>query len=256
MPIPLEQVLDQRRTRQGSAERRRSMIISFITHGLIVALAWLVPDLLAKQPEPFDYVAVTVVPPAILGEENPTPPPPPPPPKVEPPPPEVKAAEPPPKPVEPDPDVPLIADTTKKAEPQPPPPKAAPPPPPPVRKPPPKRQGSPFGRSLGASNQNTAIGVEDPNFTYGWYLDRVVSLIGQKWSRPLADPDVVQSTFYFRITKEGQLSELRLVESSGSQAFDQTAEKAVRGASPFPPLPKQYTKKFGRDYLGIHLIIK
>lgn len=254
MPLPLDQVLDQRRLRGGPRDRRRSVIVSLLSHSLVIALAWFVPDLLAKPPEPFTYVAVTVIPPSVLGQEEP---PPPPPPTKQPEPPEVKVTEPPP-PAKIEPDVPVLP---KEDEPKTPPPKAAPPPkqappPPAVRKPPPRRQGSPFGKSLGASHRDTTIGVEDPNFTYGYYLDRVVSVISQKWSRPLGDPEVIQATFYFRIGQDGSLSDLRLVTSSGSQTFDQKAEKAVQAASPFPPLPKQYTKKFGRDYLGIHLIIK
>ena len=248
----LDQILERRRQRVGPAERRRSTLVSLITHGLVVAAAWLVPELWAKPPKPFEYVTVNVVPPSILGEEVPTPPPPPPP-AVEPPPPvETPPPEPEPEPV---PEAPVLVKEPAKTEPEPPPPKKVAPPPP-VRRPPPKRQGSPFGKSIGASHRNTTIGVEDPNFTYGYYLDRVVASISRHWDRPLADPEVVQATFYFRILQDGRLSELRLVESSGSDSFDQTAEKAVRAAEPFPPLPKQYTKKYGRDYLGIHLIIK
>lgn len=254
MPIPLEQILEQRRQRESAGQRRRTVAVSIFSHSLVVALAWFVPDLLAKPPEPFNYVAVTVVPPSVLGQKDP--PPPPPPVVKEEEKPEVKpeVAPPPPKP---EPDVMVLPEKKKVTE-TPPPPSPPPPqaPPPPTRQPPPKRQGSPFGSSLGATHRDATIGVEDPNFTYGYYLDRVVSVIGQQWKRPLVDPSIVQATFYFRISGDGTLTDLRLVTSSGSQSFDQTAEKAVRAASPFPPLPKQYTKKFGRDYLGIHLIIK
>lgn len=249
----LDQILEQRRRREGPAERRRSALVSLVTHSLLVAAAWFVPELWAKPTKPFEYVTVNVVPPSILGEEVPTPPPPPPP-TVEPPPPEPPPVEEPPPP-EPEPEAPVLVKEPVQTEVKPPPPKQVTPPPP-VRRPPPKRQGSAFGTSLGASHRNTTIGVEDPNFTYGYYLDRVVASISGHWNRPLADPEIVQSTFYFRILQDGRLSELRLVDSSGSDAFDQTAEAAVRAAVPFPPLPKQYTKKYGRDYLGIHLIIK
>lgn len=261
MPLPLDQILDQRRHREGPGERRRTMIVSMLSHVLIVALAWFVPDLLAKPPEPFPYVSVNVVPPSVLGQPDPLPPSPPPPPVVEPEPEPEPVVEPPPPKLEPD--VPVLPEEKlpeekKVSDPEPAPPKPEPKaaPPPPRRQPPPKRQGSPFGSSLGATNRDATIGVEDPNFTYGYYLDRVVSLISQQWTRPLVDPSIVQATFYFRIDQNGQVTDLRLVDSSGSEPFDATAEKAVRASAPFPPLPKQYTKKFGRDYLGIHLIIK
>ena len=54
------------------------------------------------------------------------------------------------------------------------------------------------------------------------------------------------------VTRDGTISELKLVETSGSRLFDEAALRAVQSSSPLPPLPKGYVK----DSLGIHLLVK
>ncbi len=247
MPSTLDQILALRRQRVTGQQRARYAAFSIATHLLVIAVMWFVPDLFAKPPEPFEAVSVFVVPPAALGIEEP---PPTPTPEVEPPPPEPPPPAPPP-PEPPPPDVPVLVEEEKKAERKPEKkPRATPPPPPPAA--PPKRKGSPFGKSLGASSNKATIGVEDPNFTYGYYLNQVVGQISQNWSRPPVGSEIKQALFHFRIERNGTIMDLRLVESSKSDSFDQTAERAIEASSPLPPLPKSYKK----SSLGINLIIK
>ncbi len=219
-------------------------------HGTLVAALWFVPKLFAKPPEVIEAIAVVVVPPQALGQEQPPPPPPPPPPP--------KVEEPEPEPVKPDPkpepvpeDVPVLVKEEKRVEEKPPPlPPPKRPTPPPKIEPPPKRVGSPFGKSLGASTNSATLGVEDPNFTYGYYLDRVVAVISSNWVRPPLGN--LQTKLHFRIRRDGSITDLRLVESSTQADFDEAALRAVRSSAPLPPLPKGYK----RDDLGINLIVK
>ena len=248
MASSLDQILEQRRHRITAKTRAAIAAGSAVAHLGIALAAWLVPDLFASPPRPFEAVSVSVVPPAALGIEDPTPPPPPPPPPtVEPPPPE-----PPPPAAEPEPEVPVLAQE-KPEEPPPrtePPPRRPPPPPPPPPTPT-RRRGSPFGSSEGSTSENAVIGVEDPNFTYGYYLDRVTAIIRQNWTRPAVGAEIKQTLFNFRIQRNGTITGLRLVESSGSEVFDRAAQRAVIAASPLPPLPKGYKK----ESLGINLIV-
>ena len=245
MATTVDQFLEQRARRL--ARGRSSLLYSTLSHALVVVAMWLVPQLFIRPPERFDYIAVTVVPPQMLGAEEPPPPakkqvtPPP-----EPPPP----APPPPDPVPED--VPVLVEKKKKIEKPPP-----PPPPPPKRKPappkieaPPKRIGSPFGNPLGATTNQAIVGVEDPNFTYGYYLDRVVAAISGNWVRPPIGN--LEAKFHFRIQRDGTIAELRLVDSSSSHEFDQAAMRAVQASSPLPPLPKGYNQ----DDLGINLTVR
>ncbi len=43
----------------------------------------------------------------------------------------------------------------------------------------------------------------------------------------------------FVVDRNGDIDELRILESSGSAAFDQAALGIVRKAAPFPPIPPQ-----------------
>ncbi|MEM8932278.1 MAG: energy transducer TonB, partial [Acidobacteriota bacterium] len=151
---------------------------------------------------------------------------------------------------------------------KPPPPKPAPPPPPRPTPPPPKppppraepapaapaspfarRQGAPTGDPLGVSKRPT-IGVEDPNFTYGYYLDRVVALIRENWVRP--QTGATDALVHFRVLRDGTITDVALRRTSGDAVFDRAALRAVEASSPLPPLPKGYQ----RDDLGINLIVK
>jgi TonB family protein len=113
-----------------------------------------------------------------------------------------------------------------------------------------RRKGSIFGNPVGSSTAEATIGVEDPNFTYGYYLDRIVAVISENWTRPPVG--VVDAVLHFRILPDGTVVDLEIRRTSGDEGFDQAALRAVRASSPLPPLPKGYKK----DFLGINLIVK
>jgi len=243
VPQEIDRIFADRR-RRARKERVGSVVISALFHGALTAGFLFLPALFVKPEPQVEYVSVLVVPPSVLGIEEPPPPPPP----RTPPPPRVEPAPPPPPP--PAPDVPVLR-TAKKE------PTAKPAPPPPATPPrlqhdqPPRRQGSPTGDALGAANSHATLGVEDPNFTYGWYLDQVVNRITGNWTRPLVGPEV-RALFYFRIQRDGTITDLTLTEPSGFDEFDAAARRAVAASSPLPPLPRAYKPAF----LGINLIVK
>lgn len=241
----VDRILDERRRRAGR-ERSRSYLLSVVLHVALAAGFLFLPSLFAKPQEPFEYVSVMVVTPQALGALEPPPPPPPERPTPKPPPP---APEPPPP--EPAADVPVIRTKPQKKRPEPP-PIARPPPIAQVNERPPKREGSPQGSTLGASTSMATLGVEDPDFTYGYYLDRVIGAISRNWTRPLVGSEVRDALFHFRIERDGRVVELTLRESSGSSIFDDAARRAIESSSPLPPLPVGYKP----SSLGINLIVK
>ena len=114
------------------------------------------------------------------------------------------------------------------------------------------KRGSATGSPLGTSGLGSQIaGIEDPDFQYGYYLDRLLQLIDANWSRPnLANG--VKTVLHFRIRKDGGMDELRIEESSGYNSFDLAALRAVQNAAPFPALPASYR----HDSLGVSLIVR
>lgn len=276
MSTAVDRVLAERKGRIPPGRRRAFVILSLSLHAAATALLVLWPTFFRQPPKKLEYVAITVVPPRALGEPTPQPRAPAKPETKKPaetsenvaPPAEKPAPTPPapipvkePKPLVPDPKAPKTSEKpapppakeeTKKPATTPPAAAAALPasetPPAAI----PKRQGSPFGNPLGASTQQATLGVEDPNFTYGYYLDRIVGAISAKWTRPPVGPEIKQVLLYFRIQKDGTITELKVVETSTSEIFDDAAMLAVTASAPLPPLPKSYAK----DSLGIHLIVR
>ncbi|MEM7050649.1 MAG: TonB family protein [Acidobacteriota bacterium] len=253
-PIPtVGAVLSRRQARDSGRLPRSAIGWALGIHLLIVALALIAPLLDGEPRRPLEFVPVRLVPARALGSEVAKPQPKPPP----------KAPErPQPKAPPPEPEVePVAEEPAPQPAPQPPPrqpapqqPTAAPPKPQPAPPPAPvDRQGSARGNPLGTSatlGANVAT-VDNPSFTYSYYLDRMLLLIEAQWRRP-STGQPVEALVHFRIRRDGRLENLEVVESSGSSSFDLAGLRAVQNAAPFPPLPAGYRS----DSLGVNLVIR
>lgn len=91
-------------------------------------------------------------------------------------------------------------------------------------------------------------GFEGGDFKFPMYSDKMIQLIGTRWFRP-AFKDAPLAKVYFEIERDGRIRKVELKQASGNGTFDRAAIRAVREASPLPPLPYAYSG----DYLGVHL---
>jgi TonB family protein len=91
----------------------------------------------------------------------------------------------------------------------------------------------------------------DPEFTYDYYLDRMLASIGAQWIRPPTEGEI-RAVLRFTVERSGEITELQVVESSAYPAFDLAALRAVQYASPLPHLPASYR----RDSLSVTLIVR
>jgi TonB family protein len=105
--------------------------------------------------------------------------------------------------------------------------------------------------STGDSATASIASFDDPDFKFGYYIDRVLAAIRQRWSPPDLERSV-EMMVSFRITTDGEIQQLRIVTSSRVGSFDRAGLSAVQAASPLPPLPKGYQK----PSLGVNLIIR
>ena len=107
-------------------------------------------------------------------------------------------------------------------------------------------QGLPTGSPAGTG----ALTVNATDFPYAWYLRQVVQKVEAEWKRQnrLSEPSQ-RPLLYFEIQRNGQIGLPKLKESSGNASYDQAALRAVVDASPFPPLPQDWS----RPSLGIDL---
>ena len=94
--------------------------------------------------------------------------------------------------------------------------------------------------------------MEDPDFTYGYYIDQMIAILSRNWVRPTINRRLSPTRLYYRVQRDGTVIDLRLLDSSGSDVFDQAAMRAVEASIPLPPLPRGYKK----DYLGINLLVE
>jgi len=227
-------------------------------HGLFVAVAVLLPRFNPPPPQ-LEFVPVQIIPAQALGVRRPAPPR-----RKAPPTPQVIEPEETPAPERqeeiatlPSPD----ADKKKKpteAKPQPTPSREAQREEGPAGTAPGEtgdqlgRRGGPQGNPLGTTAFGSEVGsLDNPDFTYAYYLDRLLSLIDAQWLRPSMGSGV-KAVISFNINRDGSMSELRVEQSSGYNSFDLAALRAVQNAAPFPPLPRAYK----HDDLGVHLIVR
>jgi TonB family protein len=91
-------------------------------------------------------------------------------------------------------------------------------------------------------------GLEAEEFQHVWYLDTIQRRIAEQWVKPSIEGVPADAVVYFRIRRDGKITDVEVRQSSGDSVYDRAAQRAVTSASPMPPLPKTFT----RDFLGVH----
>jgi TonB family protein len=125
--------------------------------------------------------------------------------------------------------------------------------------------GSGYGLRFGTGGSGTGgglgggAGTGDPfgvgNFPFQFYLQMISDKITANWFQSLVDPGVggvLQTQVYFRIYRNGTISDIKIDVSSGVGSFDLSAQRAIMSAAPFAALPNEYDGQ----YLGITLIFE
>ena len=240
-------LLERRGRRRTWISRIGSFLAALTLHVALVASALVAPALFAEKPETFEYVPVELILPPALGTEEA-------PPTVE-----EEPTQPDPEP-EPEPEPESVPEEPPVPEPEAAPPDPGPeedrsepvtPPGEPERRPA-ERPGSPVGDPDAPVSRTASVAtVDDPDFTSGYYLERMLAAVRSFWTRPPVGTGI-EAVVHFRIRSDGSLENVRISQSSGHQAFDLAALRAVQSAAPLPPLPRSYRQ----DSLGVNLIFR
>jgi protein TonB len=99
--------------------------------------------------------------------------------------------------------------------------------------------GAPTGTVTGAG----ALTLDVSDFPYAWYLRQVLQKVEGQWQRQNQASDPPQKPLvYVEIQRDGSIKPPAIHKSSGNTFYDQAALRAVMEASPFPPLPPDWTK--------------
>ena len=119
--------------------------------------------------------------------------------------------------------------------------------------------GGAAGGGTGGGIGGGGSGAGDPfgvgNFPFNFYLQMISDKITANWFQSLVDPGVgglLQTQVYFRIYKNGTISDIRIDVSSGVETFDLSARRAIQTSAPFATLPNEYDGQ----YLGITLVFE
>lgn len=115
------------------------------------------------------------------------------------------------------------------------------------------------GTGGGGIGGGTGSGAGDPfgvaGFPFQFYLQMISDKITANWFQSLVDPGVgglLQTQVYFRIYRNGSISDVKVDVSSGVESFDLSAKRAISNAAPFAALPNEYAGQ----YLGITLVFE
>jgi len=99
-----------------------------------------------------------------------------------------------------------------------------------------------------ANGVSGQVAVDDASFEFAYYLQIVRAQIARNWTPPAGSNEGQRVEVYFRVSRSGEISELRVETGSGNDIFDDSAIRAVTITEQLPPLPLGYA---GSD-LGIH----
>jgi protein TonB len=111
---------------------------------------------------------------------------------------------------------------------------------------------------FGATAGSGGIGARSSTFgnQFGAYVQALQQRISSKWRAAELDArlkNVPQCVVSFEILRDGRLQALRVVQSSGNQELDLSAQRAVTEASPFEPLPQGYSGSVAKMEVGFKL---
>lgn len=117
----------------------------------------------------------------------------------------------------------------------------------------PSGEENPTGSGAGPVGAAGSAGIggarlDQADFTYDYYIARMLVTISMNWFKP-GQAAGVPPVIYFRIERDGMISDPQVEKSSGLPFVDRAALRAVIASSPLAPLPAEY----GGKHVGVHL---
>jgi protein TonB len=100
----------------------------------------------------------------------------------------------------------------------------------------------------GSASGGNTMKIDAEEFPFPYYLVSVQNQIERNWRAPFSGQGQRTTTVYFKISRSGEVEDVKIEASSGNALFDQAAMRAVYYASPLPPLPAAS----GLQNLGVH----
>ncbi|OGK78162.1 MAG: hypothetical protein A2X52_22840 [Candidatus Rokubacteria bacterium GWC2_70_16] len=101
----------------------------------------------------------------------------------------------------------------------------------------------PLGQTTGSVTGTGALTLDVSDFPHAWYLRVVLGKVEERWQRQGQTSEPSQKPLVFvEIQRDGSIRPPKIEKSSGNAFYDQAALRAIADASPFPPLPQEWSK--------------
>jgi protein TonB len=115
--------------------------------------------------------------------------------------------------------------------------------------------GAAAGDTVSGTAGEAAEGIsfDGGDFPYDAFIARMRHKIAAAWQVPAGSEGVERfAVVYFRVHRDGNITHVSVERPSGVFLFDQSCQRAVIQAAPFPPLPREYDN----EYVGVHFSFK
>jgi len=112
-----------------------------------------------------------------------------------------------------------------------------------------------LGQPTGSVAGMGALSMDASDFPHAWYLRQVLQKVQGQWQRQNRKNEPDQKPLVLvEIQRDGSIRTPKIEQSSGNTLYDQAALRAVVDASPFPPLPQDWSKPSLRVMFRFDLI--
>jgi len=99
-----------------------------------------------------------------------------------------------------------------------------------------------YGQFVNSAGEG-ALSLGDFGDRYGWYVGAVRNRVRSNWLLAMISPNIISAPrvyVTFDILRDGQIDDVKVVQSSGIPEVDRSALRAVLASNPFGPLPPDY----------------
>jgi len=99
------------------------------------------------------------------------------------------------------------------------------------------------GNTQGGMNMSGPAGG-DFGARYSWFVDAVRNRVSSNWLQSMVDPAVnfaPRAVLAFQILRDGTITNIQVLQSSGNASVDNSARRAILASSPVLRLPNDYS---------------
>jgi colicin import membrane protein len=98
--------------------------------------------------------------------------------------------------------------------------------------------------------------LDDDEAIANSYIAVIVQTITRRWSRPPSARNGMEVTVGMQLTPNGQVVDVSVIASSGDNAFDRSAIRAIKQAEQFPEIENMPSRVFEAEFRNLQLVFR